>query len=114
MADDAPSTPAATETAAPPSPATETPAVTPSPGETSAPSPSAKPEQGDSRESLLEAVQQAVPELRSSQPKKEDDAGGVPPAPTTEAGTTPSQPDDFADLSDDPGADELSVYRGGA
>ena len=38
----------------------------------------------------------------------------MPPAPTTEAGTTTSPPDDFADLSDDPGADELSVYRGGA
>jgi len=59
-------------------------------------------------------VQQAVPELRSSQSKEESDAGGVTPAPTTEAGTTPSQPDDYADLSDDPGADELTAYRAGA
>lgn len=123
MADDAPS-PAATETAAPTtatpeSPATPSTGVTapspsaPSPGE-SAPSPSAKPTEADSRESLLEAVTQAVPELRSAQTKEGDEAGGASPAPAAKSETTTPPPDDYSDLSDDIPPEELAAYRAGA
>lgn len=114
MADAATSAPAAPETAAPPvDTTTNQPAVTPqSTGETPAPSPSAKPEEGESRESLLKAVQQAVPELRSSQ-QKEGEADGVSPAPAPKSDATAQQqpPKTEEELSDEVTADELARYH---
>jgi hypothetical protein len=54
-------------------------------------------------------VQQAVPELRTSQDDK-DGSGGVSPAPTTQS--DPSAPPPSPDqLSDDPTAEELARYH---
>jgi hypothetical protein len=111
MADTAPA-PAAPETAAPPVAEQQT-AVTPqSTGETSAPPPSAKPEEGESRESLLKAVQQAVPELRTSQ-QEEGEADGVSPAPAPKFDATGQQqpPKAEEDLPDEVTAEELARYH---
>ena len=87
-------------------------APTPAQGE-HAPSPSAPPDQGVSRESLLDAVQQAVPGLRPSQ-QQQDDEGGATPAPAAkpdQAAASAAKPDDFSDLSDDIPAEEMAQYR---
>src|SRR5262245_38410633 len=71
------------------------PASNPSPtsGDNSAPAPSA-PSQGDTRESLLSVVEQAVsPEPRSSRPDGDAIAEGVPPAPAPQS----DQPADASD-----------------
>jgi hypothetical protein len=90
-------------------------ATSPPPGE-SAPSPGATPdvssspsssEQGDSREALLEAVQQAVPELRTSQPDELSVEPGASPAQAAKPGqAAPREPE----LSDDPTQEELAKY----
>jgi hypothetical protein len=105
MADD--STPAVdTTTTAPPAPAPAAEQVTqPSPGETSAPSPSAtETQQGETRETLLQHVQKAVSEPRTSH--AEQDAGGVPLAPAASSGAAPST--DAARSADDDLPDEVT------
>lgn len=56
-------------------------------------------------------MQQAVPELRSSQKKEADEAGGVKPAPDAKSDTTTPPPDDYSDLSEDVSPEELAAYR---
>lgn len=75
-----------------------------SPGE-HAPSPGA--DQGETRESLLEAVQQAVPELRSSQQQDGADGSGASPAQVARSGRSA---DDDPELPDDPSPEELAKY----
>lgn len=82
----------------------------PSTGE-SAPSPSATPPEpsGDTRAELLAAVQQAVPELRSSQ-DDESGQGGAPPAPSeTPDPNAPPPPISPEQLPDEPTAEELAA-----
>ena len=56
-------------------------------------------------------MQQAVPELRSSQKKEDDETGGVKPAPDAKPDPTKPPPDDFSDLSEDVSPEELAAYR---
>jgi len=110
MADDQALTSATDTTAAPPI-APDPVAAPDTSGDQTAPSPSATPEppQGDTRSELLSAVQQAVPELRTSQ-DGEAGQGGVSPAPAKEA--DPSAPPPSPDqLPDDPTAEELARYH---
>ncbi|MHC2536983.1 hypothetical protein [Bradyrhizobium diazoefficiens] len=60
---------------------------------------------GETHESLLEAVQQAVPELRSSQPQEQRDGSGASPAQVAQSASTQD-----ADLPDDPTPEELARY----
>lgn len=97
--DDVASTPTAPEPAATPAP--DAAPVTPTPAD-SAPSQSAEPTQGETREQLLDAVQQAVPELRSSQPGDDVERKGATPAPTAKDPSVPEEddpslPDDYSD-----------------
>jgi len=88
----------------------DAPAV-PSTGESSAPSPSATPpEPGDSRDELLAAVTQAVPELRSAQ-GEETVPGGAPPAPSEkpDPSAPPPPPVSPEQLPDEPTAEELAA-----
>src|SRR5262245_57542380 len=86
--------------------------ATPAPAE-GAPSPSADDRQGEPRESLLDAVQQAVPELRSSQDDETTDAGqGASPASTATSGRSAHDAD--PELSDDPTPEEMARYKDGA
>ena len=90
----------------------------PSPGET-APSPSAPsgeaaqspsaPEKstGETKESLLEAVQRAVPELRQSQSEGDAEGSGAPPAQVADKAKTATSDDD-PELPDEISADELA------
>lgn len=114
MAEDA--LPVADTTSAPP---VSTPAAAPShsTGESSAPSPSAPSQdhQGETRETLLQHVQKAVPELRASH--DEQDAGGVPLAPRARS-DQPSSPDGARpaddDLPDEVSPEELASYHSSA
>lgn len=108
------STPAADSSAAPPpvSPDTAAPA-SPSPGESTAPSPSATPEQGETRESLLDVVTKAVEEPRTARPKQ-DEPGGVSPAPTASTdpnAAPPAAASEADDLPDEVSAEELARYH---
>jgi hypothetical protein len=60
---------------------------------------------GETHESLLEAVQQAVPELRSSQQQDGTGGSGASPAQVAKPGS-----DADADLPDDPTPEELAKY----
>ena len=73
-----------------------------------APSPGA--DQGEPRESLLDAVQQAVPELRSSRQDGDDAGQGASPAPTARSDRSASDPE----LPDDPTPEEMARYKDGA
>jgi hypothetical protein len=116
MADDSAPTVESTPTspASSPEPAATSPAST---GETSAPSPSApphEPTQGETREALLAHVQQAVPELRSSQ--DEEPPGGVPlaPASKSETGRYPdAAPSADGDLPEEVTPEEVAKYPPG-
>lgn len=90
--------------------------TSPSPGETApspgapaehAPSPGAEQSSGETRESLLEAVQRAVPELRPPQ-REEDDPG--PGASPPQVAKDKAAGDDDPDLPDEVTADELAKY----
>jgi hypothetical protein len=83
----------------------------PSPGET-APSPSATPQEGETHETLLQAVQKAVTDRDPAKPDQGDE-GGVSPAPAAPSAAPPA-PDDYSDLPENPDAAELSAYKGGA
>ena len=83
----------------------------PSPGET-APSPSATPKEGETHETLLQAVQKAVTDRDPAQ-ADQGDGGGVSPAPAAQSAAPPA-PDDYSDLPEDPNAAELGAYKGGA
>jgi len=115
MAED--SAPVADVTTTPP-PAPTPDAAAPSPastGETSpAPSPSAEQsDKGETRETLLQAVQKAVKEPRPSQPAQKD-AGGVPLAPAAEsAAPSPdaAKPATDDDLPDEVTPEELASYH---
>lgn len=115
MAED--STPTVESTPTPPvsspEPAAPSPAST---GESSAPPPSAPSEstQGETREALLAHVQQAVPELRSSQ--DEEQPGGVPlaPASKSETGRYPDgAPSADGDLPEEVTPEEVAKYPPG-
>lgn len=113
MADDSLPAVDTTTTTPPPAPdAAAAPAT--SPGETSAPSPSApSTDQGETRETLLQAVQKAVPELRTSQHEQQD-AGGVPLAPAAKTDATAAAADTKPtddDLPDEVTAEELATYH---
>jgi hypothetical protein len=118
MADDP--TPTVDTTSTPsssPEPASSPPAST---GETSsAPSPSAQPSsdnQGETRETLLQAVQKAVPELRTSQSDQQG-PGGVPLAPASRSEPA-KYPDDApsgdGDLPEEVTPEELAKYPPGS
>lgn len=62
-------------------------------------------QQGESKESLLEAVQKAVPELRENAEKKADRDEEAPPA-----RTEPKAETDDTDLPDEVAPDELAKY----
>lgn len=116
MADD--STPTVESTPTSPAPSPEPAAPSPaSTGETSAPSPSAPstpPTEGETREALLAHVQQAVPELRSSQ--DEEQPGGVPlaPASKSESGRYPDgAPAADGDLPEEVTPEEVAKYPPG-
>lgn len=90
--------------------ATTQPAASPS-ADTTAQSPSAEQSTGEPRESLLDAVQQAVPELRSSRrDETTEEVTGASPAPTAKSDQQPSYEVDDPTLSDDATADELAKY----
>jgi hypothetical protein len=95
--------------------------LSPSPGET-APSPSASPgehapspgaeqsDKGETKESLLEAVQRAVPELRQSGKEEDADGGsGASPAQVADKDKAAASEDD-PELPDEVTADELAKY----
>lgn len=85
------------------------PAASPS-ADTSAQSPSAQ-TSGEPRKSLLDAVQQAVPELRSSRTDETtDETPGASPAPTARSDQQPSVEVDDPTLSDDATPEELAKY----
>lgn len=108
MSDDDLSTSAPVDAAQTPSPASTAPA-TPAEG---APSPSATEQtSGETHQSLLEAVQEAVPSLRQEQ--SEDDGGeGASPAPTAKKDQTasPDDADDDGSLPDDVTSEEMAKY----
>lgn len=116
MADDP--SPAIDTTTTAPTP-TPSPAAAPSvpSGETTAPTPSAPStptdDKGENRETLLQAVQKAVKEPRTSQHKAEE-PGGVPLAPT--AKTEPATSADGTkpagdDLPDEVSPEEIATYH---
>ena len=86
----------------------------PSPGASTgdhAPSPGAEQQsdKGETKESLLEAVQRAVPELRPSSEEGPDDGGtGASPAQAADKGRAASEDD--PELPDEVTADELAKY----
>jgi hypothetical protein len=92
-----------------PSPGESAPSPSATPAE-HAPSPSAEqPSQGETKESLLEAVQRAVPELRQSQ-REGADTGGPGASPTQVADKDKTAGDDDPELPDEVSADELAKY----
>jgi hypothetical protein len=66
--------------------------------------PSSSAEQGESKESLLEAVQKAVPELRTDADKDADGDGASP------AQVAKDKSDDDAELPDEIPPEELAKY----
>jgi hypothetical protein len=81
----------------------------PSPGAGDhAPSPGEQSQQGETKESLLEAVQRAVPELRQP-PDEEADRDGPGASPAQVAKDRPASEDD-PELPDEVTADELAKY----
>jgi hypothetical protein len=120
MADD--SLPAVDNTTTPPAPSPGTEAAppretapsqsAPSSGE-SAPSPSAPSKEGESRETLLQAVQKAVAD-RDPEQAEQGTTGGAAPAPAAQSAAPPTAPDDYSDLPDDPQPSEMDVYKAGA
>lgn len=107
MAEDSAPVVDTTTTSTPPPASAPEPAATPAPstGEPSAPSPSApSQDQGETRETLLQAVQKAVKEPRTSQPT--EGAGGVPLAPAAAPSAAPSA--DAAKAADDDLPDEVT------
>lgn len=111
MADDPSPAVDTTTSTPPPTPAAAPPAST---GETTAPTPSAPSTetQGETRETLLQAVQKAVKEPRTSQQAGEP--GGVPLAPTAKTETAASadgtKPADD-DLPDEVTPEEIASYH---
>jgi hypothetical protein len=89
--------------------------TSPSPGETApspsapgehAPSPSAEQSHGETKESLLEAVQRADPELRQTGQEDADGSGASPP----QVAKDKAAGDDDPELPDEVTADELAKY----
>jgi hypothetical protein len=96
----------AVETTTPAAPSTPA-----SPPAETAPSPSATPS-GETRESLLDAVQQAVPELRSSRDDEGSEGQGASPASAAKSDQPQSldDVDDDGTLPDDVSPEELAKY----
>jgi hypothetical protein len=111
MPGETPEHPTGTPSSSTPAPA-DTSATTSSP--TPSPSPDAKPspsssEKGETRESLLSAVEKALPELKDSEDKLK--LGEEPPAsdePGSEAKKKDGEPSDDEPTSDDPTEEELA------
>jgi hypothetical protein len=89
--------------------------TSPSPGETApspsapgehAPSPSAEQSHGETKESLLEAVQRAVPELRQTGKEDADGSGASPP----QVAKDKAAGDDDPELPEEVTAEELAKY----
>lgn len=78
----------------------------PSPGATDDKASSSGAEQGESKESLLEAVQRAVPELRTDDADKDLEDTGASPAQVAKD----KKADDDADLPDEVTPEELAKY----